>query len=119
MLAAGDHLARQRAGFERDELVWALRRPVSWCSGGGEPAPPHAGELLGDTTTQALATLPLLAQDRVIGSLNVGRAAALPFSAWDLAVLEPVRHATPQDLVAAASVYQAIHEQLTIARGRR
>ncbi len=35
------------------------------------------------------------------------------------AVLQPVKQATPQDLVAAASVYQAIHEQLTIARGRR
>ena len=35
------------------------------------------------------------------------------------AVLQPVKQSTPQDLVAAASVYQAIHEQLTIARGRR
>lgn len=90
VVRVGGEAGRHRASFERDELVWALRRPVSWCSGGGNPAPPHAGELLGETTAQALATLPLLAQDRVIGSLNVGRSKALPFSAWDLAVLEPV-----------------------------
>jgi PAS domain S-box-containing protein len=99
--------------FGAADVAWAFRRPASWCQGRGESTPAHVQELLGAPgeggdpqeeparenrrgsipSVASVATLPLFSKDRVIGSLNLGRTAAQPFSTWDLAVMEPVaRH---------------------------
>jgi PAS domain S-box-containing protein len=84
---------RQRAGFTRESAAWAFKRPISWCHGGDGPPPPHLQELLAEPDVVALATIPLLSKDRMIGCMNLGRLEATPFSTWDLAVMEPVaRH---------------------------
>jgi len=91
LLAAGEE-RELKPSFSGGDVAWAFRRPASWCQGTGE-APALVQELLGGAQVASVATLPLFSKDRVIGSLNLGRASATPFSTWDLAVLEPVaRH---------------------------
>ena len=93
IVAVAEGVARQRAPFGRAAIAWALRRPQAWAEGAGEEAPPHVEALLAHAEVRAVATLPLLSKDRVIGCLNLGRSRATPFSTYDLAVLEPVaRH---------------------------
>jgi len=93
LLGPGDEEG-QRPSFPSAEVEWAFRQPSAWCAGVTGPPPPHAGELLqGGADLQAGVTLPLSSKGRVIGSLNLGRRAAQPFSAADQAVLESVaRH---------------------------
>src|SRR6185295_1946372 len=84
---------RQRAAVTQAEATWAFRRPTAWCQGGEEPPPPHLQDLLAHKSVLSVATVPLLSKDRVVGSMNLGRFKAAPFSASDLAVVEPVaRH---------------------------
>ncbi len=93
IVAVGLRAQRQRTAFGKGELAWALRRPSSWCEGSEETAPPHLTDLFAEAGVVSVATVPLLSKDRVIGSMNLGRLKARPFSAWDLAVMEPVaRH---------------------------
>jgi PAS domain S-box-containing protein len=83
----------RRLPLTRTDLAWAWRRPVAWCRSGLLAPPPHYEHLFEERDIEAFASLPLLSKDRVIGSLNLGRRAGQPFSAWDLAVLEPLaRH---------------------------
>lgn len=84
---------RHPATFTRDEVTWAFRRPFTWCHGGEDPPPPHVQGLLAEPGVLAVATVPLVSKERVIGSMNLGRLKAQPFATWDLGVLEPVaRH---------------------------
>ncbi len=93
VVAVGPRARRQVAPFGRDAVAWAFRRPISWCAGGDEPPPAEVANLLADRGVQAVATVPLLSKDRVIGSMNLGRLKPEPFSTWDLGVMEPVaRH---------------------------
>jgi signal transduction histidine kinase len=93
VVAAHQGAAPDRAVISRDEVDWAFRYAVSWCEGAAESAPPGFRELLGEPRARAIVTVPLLAKDRVIGSLNLGRTEALPFGAVDQQVLAPVaRH---------------------------
>jgi PAS domain S-box-containing protein len=93
VVAVGPRARRLRASFGREAVAWAFKRPISWCAGGEEPAPPQLSVLLADAGVHAIATVPLLSKDRVIGSMNLGRLKAQPFSTWDLGVMEPVaRH---------------------------
>jgi PAS domain S-box-containing protein len=92
IVAVGNPTLRRHASFPRQDIQWAMRRAGTWMAG-DQPAPPHAEELLAEKGVRSLATLPLMSKDRVIGSLNLGRLRALPFAAFDLAVLDPVaRH---------------------------
>ena len=93
LLGPGEEEGR-RPDFPPAEVDWAFRQPSSWCSGVTGPAPPRAAELLQDgAELQAGVTLPLASKGRVIGSLNIGRRAAQPFSAADQSTLESVaRH---------------------------
>lgn len=93
VLAVGDGTRRQRASFRSEEVAWAFRRPMAWCHGGEGPPPHLVQGLLSEGGIQAVATVPLLSKDRVIGSMNLGRLKPVPFAAADLAVMEPVaRH---------------------------
>lgn len=93
LVAVGPAAHRGAAPFAAADMAWALRRPVSWCEGNGQAAPDRLDEVLDAPSIRSVAAIPLRSKDRVIGSLNLGRLTALPFSAWDLAVLEPVaRH---------------------------
>ncbi|HET9300654.1 MAG TPA: GAF domain-containing protein, partial [Candidatus Polarisedimenticolaceae bacterium] len=92
VVAVGPGARRQRAAVTQAEATWAFRRPTSWCQG-EEPPPPHLQDLLAHRGILSVATVPLLSKDRVVGSMNLGRFKAQPFSAADLAVVEPVaRH---------------------------
>lgn len=121
LLAAGEE-RELKPGFSGGDVAWAFRRPASWCQGSGE-APALVQELLGGVQVASVATLPLFCKDRVIGSLNLGRSSAQPFSTWDLAVLEPVaRHiAIALDnarlLEAVRSRSQEFESLLDISRG--
>lgn len=93
LVSPGAGVLRQRSPFPRAVVSWAFRRPLAWCDGDPEPTPEHVRQLLPDSTIRSVATVPLLSKGRVIGSLNVGRRKAAPFTALELAVLEPVaRH---------------------------
>jgi PAS domain S-box-containing protein len=93
VVAVGRGATRTRAPFARDEVSWAFRRPMAWCHGGEEPPPHLVQGLMAESGILAIATVPLLSKDRIIGSMNLGRLKAIPFSASDLAVMEPVaRH---------------------------
>jgi PAS domain S-box-containing protein len=93
VVAVGTGDERRRAAFTRDEVAWAFRRPMAWCHGGEEPPPHLVQGLMAVPGVLALATVPLLSKDRVIGSLALGRFRADAFAASDLAVMEPVaRH---------------------------
>lgn len=93
LVAVGPTAHRGAAPFAAADMAWALRRPVSWCEGNGQAAPDRLDQVLDAPGIRSVAAIPLRSKDRVIGSLNLGRLTALPFSAWDLAVLEPVaRH---------------------------
>jgi PAS domain S-box-containing protein len=93
VVAVSAGAARTLAAFTRDEVAWAFRRPMAWCHGGEEPPPHLVQGLLAESGILAIATVPLVSKDRVIGSMNLGRLQATPFSASDLAVMEPVgRH---------------------------
>ena len=93
LVAVGPAGHRRVAPFGASDMAWALRRPVSWCEADGQAAPDLLNEVLDATGIRSAASIPLRAKDRVIGSLNLGRLTDRPFSAWDLAVLEPVaRH---------------------------
>ena len=93
IVAVGDDAAPRRAQLTRDDVDWAFRYPVAWSEGTAEVPPARFKELLVDPRTRAIATVPLLSKDRVIGSLNLGRLEARAFDPADHAVLEPVaRH---------------------------
>ncbi len=93
IVAVSEGVARQRAAFGREGIAWALRRPQAWAEGAGEEEPPQLRALLAAESVRAVATVPLFSKDRVIGSLNLGRTKATPFSTYDLALMEPVaRH---------------------------
>jgi PAS domain S-box-containing protein len=93
VVAVSARSARTRAPFTRDQVSWAFRRPMAWCHGGEEPPPHLVQGLLAESGILAFATVPLVSKDRVIGSINLGRLKAVPFSASDLGVMEPVaRH---------------------------
>lgn len=93
VLAVGAGTRRQRASFRSEEVAWAFRRPMAWCHGGEGPPAHLVQGLLAEGGIQAVATVPLLSKDRVIGSMNLGRLKPAPFAAADLAVMEPVaRH---------------------------
>ena len=79
VVAVGRGTTRERAEFPAAALAWAFRRPTAWCEG-EEAAPEHAAALFRAGAARALATLPLRSQDRVIGSLNLGRARAEAFT---------------------------------------
>jgi PAS domain S-box-containing protein len=92
-VAVGRAVSRQTGAFTRDHVAWAFRQPRAWCEGDPEPAPPGHRHLIADDAVRAVAVVPLLSRDRAIGSLNLGRLRPVPFSALDLAVMEPVaRH---------------------------
>jgi signal transduction histidine kinase len=93
VVAVGAGATRTRAPFTRDQVAWAFRRPMAWCHGGEEPPPYLVQGLLAEAGILSIATVPLLSKDRMVGSMNLGRLRAEPFTASDLAVMEPVaRH---------------------------
>jgi signal transduction histidine kinase len=93
LVSVGGGSDRERAGFTRLDVAWALERTVAWCESGGGPPPPRCRELLGEQDVVSLAVFPLRSKDRVIGSMNLGRYAAVPFSGEQQAILELVaRH---------------------------
>lgn len=93
VVAVGAGSQRQMAPFTREAVSWAFRRPMSWCHGGEEPPPHLVQGLMAEAGILSVATVPLLSKERVIGSMNLGRFRATPFTLQDLAVLEPVaRH---------------------------
>jgi signal transduction histidine kinase len=93
VVSVGAEGQRLRAAFGREQVAWALRRPATWCDGQGEPPPTRLADLLAEPGILSLASVPLFSKDRVIGSIHLGRLRNVPFSAWDMAVLEPVaRH---------------------------
>ncbi|HET7291218.1 MAG TPA: GAF domain-containing protein [Vicinamibacteria bacterium] len=84
---------RQTAPFARDAVAWAFRRPRAWHEGSEEPAPHLVQGLLAEAGIRSVATLPLLSKERVIGSMNLGRFEARPFTPRELEILDPVaRH---------------------------
>jgi PAS domain S-box-containing protein len=83
----------QRLDFPAREAGWAFREPVTWCEGDPTPCPPRAAELLAQEGVLSLLTVPLRAKGGLVGSLNLCRQKAVPFSATALAVMETVaRH---------------------------
>jgi PAS domain S-box-containing protein len=93
VVAVGTGATRYRASFRRDDVAWAFRRPMAWCHGGEEPPLHLVQGLLAEKGILAIATVPLVSKDRLIGSMNVGRLKAQAFTGVDLAVMEPVaRH---------------------------
>lgn len=77
----------------RRDLAWAFKRPVAWCRASGLEPPQRFEALFEEHGPQAFASLPLFSNDRAMGALILGRRESRPFSAWDLAVMEPVaRH---------------------------
>jgi signal transduction histidine kinase len=93
VVAVGLKARRQRARLAREQVAWVFRRPTAWCQGGDEPEPPCLRELMAEDGIAAVATVPLVSKERVIGSMSLGRLRPQPFSTWDLAVMEPVtRH---------------------------
>jgi PAS domain S-box-containing protein len=93
IVAVGDNAAPWRVELTRADADWAFRYPLAWCEGAAEPPPSRFRELLAEPRVRAVATVPLLSKDRVIGSLNLGRLEARAFDPADHAVLEPVaRH---------------------------
>ena len=66
---------------------------MAWCQGGEAPPPHLVQGLMAEAGMLSVATVPLLSKERVVGSMNLGRFRATPFTPQDLAVLEPVaRH---------------------------
>jgi len=93
VVAVGAGAERRRAPFLAEEVAWAFRRPFSWCANERQPRPARVEGLLAEEGVRSVVALPLISKDRLVGSLNLGRMAAEPFGASDLAVLEPVaRH---------------------------
>jgi PAS domain S-box-containing protein len=93
VVAVGLKARRQRARLVREQVAWAFRRPTAWCEASDEPEPQHVRELMAEADVKAVASVPLVSKERVIGSLSLGRLRAQPFATLDLAVLEPVtRH---------------------------
>lgn len=93
VIAVGVPSKRQAAPFTREAVSWAFRRPLAWCHGGEEPPPHLVQGLMAEAGMLSVATVPLLSKERVIGSMNLGRFKATPFSPEDLEVLESVaRH---------------------------
>jgi len=93
VVAVGTGATRYRATFRREDVSWAFRRPMAWCHGGEEPPPHLVQGLLAEKGILAIATVPLVSKDRLIGSMNFGRLKPQPFAGVDLAVMEPVaRH---------------------------
>jgi signal transduction histidine kinase len=90
LVAPGHGMRRQRAPFRREEVAWAFRRPTSWLDGGEEPQPHHLHALLADPDVRSAATIPLLSKEKVIGALCLGRYRPQPFTAPELALVEPV-----------------------------
>jgi PAS domain S-box-containing protein len=83
----------QRLAFPAREAAWAFRQANTWCEGDPTPCPPRADELLGHEGAASLLTVPLRAKGGLVGSLNLSRLKAVPFSATAQAVMETVaRH---------------------------
>ena len=82
----------RRVPLGNTEAAWGFRRPFAWCETAKEARPLHLEDLL-PGPVRSVMVLPLLSKDRLVGSLNLGRAAPDAFCPADLAVLEPVaRH---------------------------
>ena len=93
IVAVSQGARRQTAPFTRDAVSWAFRRPRAWHHGGEEPPPHLVQGLLAEAGMRSVATLPLLSKERVIGSMNLGRFEARPFTSLELQILDPVaRH---------------------------
>ncbi len=93
IVAVSQGARRQAAPFTRDAVAWAFRRPRAWHQGGEEPAPHFVQGLVAEAGICSVATLPLLSKERVIGSMNLGRFEARPFTPVELEILDPVaRH---------------------------
>jgi signal transduction histidine kinase len=93
VVAVGAGVRRSRATVTEDAVAWAFRRPLAWCETEPEPGPALVQTLLAEAGVRSVLALPLRSKDRLVGSLNLGRLAAEPFGARDLAVMEPVaRH---------------------------
>jgi PAS domain S-box-containing protein len=93
VVTVGAGAERRRAPFLAEEVSWAFRRPFSWCANERQLRPARVEGLLAEEGVRSVVALPLISKDRLVGSLNLGRMAAEPFGASDLAVLEPVaRH---------------------------
>jgi PAS domain S-box-containing protein len=90
LVAGGGDGRRERPALRRQDVAWAFRRPTSWHPSGEEPEPRHLTELLAGDALRSFASIPLLSKDRVIGALLLGRQAALPFTADDIAAMEGV-----------------------------
>jgi PAS domain S-box-containing protein len=82
-----------RTRLPRAEADWAMKRPVSWTEDGDAENGARVRRLLDDFGVRAAVALPLHSRGRLIGTLNLGRERADPFTSWDVAVMEPVvRH---------------------------
>ena len=93
IVAVSQGAQRQIAPFTRDAVAWAFRRPRAWHQGGEEPAPHFVQGLVAEAGICSVATLPLLSKERAIGSMNLGRFEARPFTPLELEILDPVaRH---------------------------
>jgi PAS domain S-box-containing protein len=90
LVSLGPGTRRQRAPFRREDVAWAFRRATAWTDGGEDPLPHRLHELIADPDVRSAATIPLLSKERVIGALGLGRYRAQPFSAAELALIEPV-----------------------------
>lgn len=90
LVAVGPGARRHPAGFRREDVTWAFRRPMAWHDGGGEPQPKHLPELAADNRVRAAASVPLVSKERVIGAMCLARLEPRPFSGADLAAIEPV-----------------------------
>src|SRR5262245_38920318 len=93
IVAVSQGARRQTAPFTRDAVSWAFRRPRAWHQGGEEAAPHLVQGLLAEAGIRSVATIPLLAKGRGIGSMNLGRFEARAFTPREQEILEPVaRH---------------------------
>jgi PAS domain S-box-containing protein len=93
VVGVGRGAETRRLPFTRRDLAWAFKRPVAWCRAARLEPPPHFEALFEEHGLEAFASLPLFSNDRAIGAIGLGRREARAFSAWDLAVMEPVaRH---------------------------
>jgi PAS domain S-box-containing protein len=123
VIAVGVPSKRQAAPFTREAVAWAFRRPLAWCHGGDEPPPHLVQGLMAEAGMLSVATVPLVSKERVIGSMNLGRFRATPFTPADLEILESVaRHVAialdnAQLLEASRKRSQEFESLLEVGRG--
>jgi PAS domain S-box-containing protein len=83
---------RRRTDVSRDEVGWLFHQPRRWCDGDSDAAPPYLHRIMEDGV-RAVATVPLISKEQVVGSLNLGRLLPTRFANSDLSIMEPVaRH---------------------------